>query len=403
MSGNKNGSKAKTFSKTVIILSLVSFFNDTASEILYPIMPLYLSSIGFTALYIGILEGIAEAVAGISKGYFGKLSDLKGKRLPFVTAGYALSSISKPLFALFANQVWVLSVRTLERLGKGLRTAPRDALLSENSAPENRGKVFGLHRAMDTLGAVIGPLLALLYLHYYPEDYKTMFLLAFFPSAVAVLLTLFVRDKGRKADTGKYSLRHYFSFFNYWKEAGKHYRLLAAGLFAFALINSSDMFLLLMVKNLGYSDSEVIKAYVFFNLIYALTSLPAGALADKIGFRKSMLAGFLIFAAAYAMIAVASGKAMVYGAFVLYGIFPSLTEGVSKAWISNITVKEKLGTAIGFFTGVGSIFTLLSSIIAGYIWSIWGPEVMFAFASAGAVVVFLYFLTVPGLRNYSSK
>lgn len=167
----------KSISRVVLILSFVSLFTDMASEMLYPIMPIYLQQIGFSVIWIGILEGFAEAIAGLSKGYFGKLSDRSGKRVPFVQAGYALSAISKPLLALFVQPLWIFTTRTLDRLGKGIRTGARDALLSDEAKESDKGKVFGFHRALDTMGAVLGPLLALLYLHYFPEDYRTLSLI----------------------------------------------------------------------------------------------------------------------------------------------------------------------------------------------------------------------------------
>ena len=163
----------KNITRTVWILSFVSLFTDMASEMLYPVMPIYLKTIGFSIVLIGILEGVAEAVAGLSKGYFGKLSDNSGKRVPFVQIGYAFSAISKPMMALFIYPLWIFFARTIDRFGKGIRTGARDAILSDEATPETKGKVFGFHRSMDTLGAVLGPLLALLYLYYYPEDYKT--------------------------------------------------------------------------------------------------------------------------------------------------------------------------------------------------------------------------------------
>lgn len=379
------------FNKTILILSFVSLLNDISTEMLYPVLPIYLKSIGFSILIIGILEGFAEAIAGLSKGYFGRYSDISGKRAPLITAGYMLSAVSKPMMVMLLQPLWVFFARTLDRLGKGLRTASRDAMLSDNSAPENKAKVFGFHRGMDTLGAVIGPVLALVYLSYNPGDYRNMFFIAFVPAILAVLLTLFLKDK----DSGhkeRLDLRKYFSFLSYWKISGRQFRLLTGGLFAFALINSSDMFLLLMIKNLGYGDDDVIRVYIFFNLVLALTAFPAGILADKIGFRKSLLAGFILFAAAYGLMAFSSEKEMIYAAFFLYGLFPSLTDGVSKAWISNITPKEFTATALGFFTGVSSVFVLLSSAIAGLIWNVAGPSTVFAVASAGAIAVTIYFL-----------
>jgi sugar phosphate permease len=177
----------KYITRTVWTLSLVSLFTDTASEMLYPIMPIYLKTIGFSIVLIGVLEGFAEATAGLSKGYFGKLSDNSGKRIPFVQIGYSLSAISKPMMAFFVFPLWVFFSRTIDRLGKGIRTGARDAILSDEATPATKGKVFGFHRSMDTFGAVLGPSLALLYLYYFPQDYKTLFFIAFIPGVLAVL------------------------------------------------------------------------------------------------------------------------------------------------------------------------------------------------------------------------
>src|SRR5436190_4335597 len=166
-----------------------------ASEMLYPVMPVFLKSIGFSVLLIGILEGVAEATAGISKGYFGKLSDNLHKRVPFVRAGYALSAISKPMMAFFIYPLWIFFARTIDRLGKGIRTGARDAILSDEATPATKGKVFGFHRSMDTLGAVLVPILALIYLYFYPQDYKTLLLIAFVPVSLSVLATFLLKDK----------------------------------------------------------------------------------------------------------------------------------------------------------------------------------------------------------------
>ena len=392
---NKSVISKSIFNKTILILSFVSLLNDISSEMLYPVLPIYFKSIGFSVLFIGILEGFAEAIAGLSKGYFGKYSDLSGRRSPFITVGYAMSAISKPMMVLILQPLWVFFARTLDRLGKGVRTASRDAMLSDNSSPQNKAKVFGFHRGMDTLGAVIGPVIALIYLSYYPGDYRNMFLYAFIPAIAAVLLTLFLKDK-KTQKVESPDIRKYFSFLSYWKISGRQFRLLTIGLFAFALINSSDMFLLLMIKNIGYGDDDVIKIYIFFNLVLALTAFPAGILADKIGYKKSLLAGFTVFAVAYGLMAIAKDKEMIYAAFLLYGMFPSFTDGVSKAWISNITPKESTATALGFFTGVNSLFVLISSALAGLIWNVAGPSSVFVFSSLGAIAVMIYFLFISG-------
>src|SRR5206468_8836209 len=213
----------KVITRTVLILSMVSLFTDMASEMLYPIMPLYLKSIGFSIVLIGILEGVAEATAGLSKGYFGKLSDVSGKRMPFVQWGYALSALSKPLMALFIAPLWIFIVRTLDRLGKGLRTGARDAVLSDEATPTTKGKVFGFHRSMDTLGAVIGPLLAVLYLYKHPAHYKSLFLKALAPGILAVLCSFLLKDRNRKP---KPDIKRvpFFSFISYWKDSPALYR-----------------------------------------------------------------------------------------------------------------------------------------------------------------------------------
>lgn len=384
------------FNKTVVILSFVSFLNDISTEFLYPILPSYLRSIGFSVLLIGILEGLAEAVAGLGKGYFGKFSDSLGRRSPFVTIGYSLSAISKPLMAAVLHPAWVFVARTLDRLGKGVRTAARDAMLSESSSPGNKAKVFGFHRGMDTLGAVAGPLLALFYLSRNPGDYRTMFFIAFIPAVVAVMLSLFLNDRTRHSEGRTISLRKYFSFLSYWKESGKAFRILSAGLFAFAIFNSSDMFLLLMVKNLGYGDDEVIIFYIFFNIVVALSAFPAGALADRIGYKKSLLAGLLLFGLAYGLMAFAQSKELIFTAFLIYGLFPSFTDGVSKAWITDITPSDRTATALGFYTGVNSLSVMVSGAVAGAIWITFGANAVFLFSSAGALAVFLFLSAMSG-------
>jgi MFS family permease len=203
----------KIITRTVWILSLVSFFTDVASEMLYPVMPIYLKEIGFSILLIGILEGVAEATAGLSKSYFGKLSDISGRRLPFVQFGYLLSAISKPLMAVFIYPLWIFSSRTIDRLGKGIRTAARDAMLSDEATPETKGQVFGLHRAMDTLGAVIGPAFALLYLYLYPENYKPLFFIAFIPGMAAISFTLFIQERKKNSKKTEWKAASFFPLF----------------------------------------------------------------------------------------------------------------------------------------------------------------------------------------------
>lgn len=380
----------KTISKTVWILSLVSLFTDTASEMLYPIMPIYLKTIGFSVVLIGILEGIAEATAGLSKGYFGKRSDNSGKRVPFVQLGYAFSAISKPMMAVFVFPLWIFFSRTLDRFGKGIRTGARDAILSDEATPGTKGKIFGFHRSMDTFGAVLGPLLALLYLYFYPEDYRTLFYIAFIPGLLAILATFYLKDKTKNKPVKK-KKTSLLSFLNYWKTSPVLYRKVLIGLLAFTLFNSSDVFLLLKAKDAGLSDSLVIGVYVFYNLIYALTSFPLGILGDKIGLKKMFVIGLLIFAIVYFGMSFGSNIYVIIGMFFLYGLYAAATEGISKAWISNITDSKDTATAIGTYTGFQSICTMIASSMAGLIWYQFGASATFMVTGIATLFIVLYF------------
>ena len=380
----------RVITKTVLILSLVSLFADIASELLYPVIPVYLKEIGFSVFWIGVLEGVVNLTAGISKGYFGKKSDERGVRLPFVKLGYLLSAISKPMMAIFIYPLWIFFARTLDRLGKGLRTAARDALLSQEATPQTKGQVFGFHRSMDTVGATIGPALALLFLYFYPGQYKTIFYLAFIPGIISVFLIFFLKEKKQPVSTlGK---GNFFSFFKYYKIATPEYKQLVSGLLLFALFNSSDIFLLLKTKEITGDDTITIAAYVFYNLVFALASYPLGIMADKIGFKKVFLSGLFLFAIVYAGFALHPSTIMIFLLFFIYGIYAAATEGIAKAWITNIARGANTATAIGFYTSCESICSFVASIAAGIIWTGAGSFYTFLVTAVAAVIVLLYFL-----------
>ena len=383
----------KVITSTVRILSLVSLFTDVASEMLYPVMPVFLKSIGFSFLLIGILEGVAEAVAGLSKSYFGKMSDTTGKRVPFIQLGYSLSAISKPMMAIFIYPIWIFFARTLDRIGKGLRTGARDAMLSDESTKENKAKVFGFHRGMDTLGAVFGPSIALAYLYFHPHNYKALFLIAFIPGIVAILLTLFIKEKKiAKPVANEKNNKSFFAFIYYWKSSPPEYRRLVYGLLVFALFNSSDVFLLLKMKESGLADIAVIGVYIFYNLIYAIMSYPIGILADKIGLKKVFIAGLFVFAVVYFGFAFNKSLPIFFILFFLYGLYAAATEGISKAWITNIVDKNETATAIGTYTGFQSICTLFASSFTGFLWMEFGGLVTFATTACVTLVVIVYLI-----------
>jgi MFS family permease len=392
----------KIITRTILLVSLVSLFTDIASEMLYPIMPVYLRSIGFSVLLIGILEGIAEATAGLTKGYFGNLSDVWQKRVPFVRAGYAFSAVSKPLMALFTWPLWIFFARALDRFGKGIRTSARDAILSDETTPENKGKVFGFHRAMDTVGAAIGPVFALIFLSLYPEQYKWLFIIAFAPGVMAIGLTFFLKDKSRPHHLTSSPPHHpitLFSYFRYWSRTSVDFKYLVIGLLVFTLFNSSDAFLLLSLKNSGMTDQAMIGFYIFYNLVYALFSYPIGALADRIGLKTMLVAGLLLFAIVYFCMGFAASFLAFGGLFLLYGIYAASTEGISKALISNLASKTETATAIGFYNSFASICSLAASSFAGLLWFAVGPGPMFMISGAGVFCVVLYFIVYFMLKK----
>jgi MFS family permease len=378
--------------RAVYVLGIVSLLMDVSSEMLYPIGPLYLVSLGASVAWIGVIEGISEAIAGLSKGYFGALSDSVGRRRPFVTLGYALSAISKPIPALAASVGGVLGSRVLDRIGKGVRTAPRDALLAGYVDDTQRGAAFGLHRAMDTVGAAIGPVLALAFLAARPGDYRSLFLLAFIPSALAAIATLTIHDPRFTPSATRPGIGASFAF---WKGAPSPYRRIVALLTLFALANASDVFLILRARELGFSDTEAIGGYIGYNLVFATAAYPAGRLSDHYGRRRIALIGFILYAVVYAGFAMAESIAVVWGLFALYGIYAAMTEGIAKAWLSDLVPNERRGLALGLHATLASFGALVASSWTGAVWDAVGSALPLAITSGVAVIVVIGLLARP--------
>ncbi|RYD89259.1 MAG: MFS transporter, partial [Sphingobacteriales bacterium] len=333
-----------------------------------------------------------------SKGYFGKRSDMAGKRVPYVQLGYTFSALSKPMMALFAYPVWIFFVRTIDRFGKGIRTGARDALLSDEATPATKAKVFGFHRSMDTVGAVLGPAAALLYLYLYPGDYKTLFLLAVIPGLLAILATFLLKEK-QAAHKNKPESTPFFSFLGYWKSGSAAYRQLVTGLLLFAIINSSDVFILLKAKEAGVSDPMLIGLYIFYNLVYAIFAFPVGIVADNIGLKKTFVAGLSLFAIVYAGIALNTSFYGFGALFFIYGLYAAATEGISKAWISNISDKKETATAIGTYSAFQSICSMLASSLMGLAWYLLGSSTAFMLTAISCLMLIVYFTRLPALRN----
>ena len=378
-------------SKPVIILGLVSLFTDIASEMLYPVTPIFLTTVlGSSMAVVGVIEGIAEVTAGLLKGYFGNLSDKVGKRSIFVVIGYSISALVKPLPGIIQNVPAVLFSRLSDRMGKGIRTAPRDALLASYSNG-NSGAVFGFHRAMDTLGAAIGPVIALVLLYFFPDNFQLIFLLAFIPSAIAVAFTFIVKDKQQSAKTK--SKKNYLAF---WKAAPKEYKRILILIVIFSLVNSSDVFLILKSQNISNSNTLAILGYVFYNLVYAAASYPLGGISDKYGKKKVFTFGLIIFSLVYFGFAFIDNINFIWILFALYGVYAASTEGVSKAWISDLIPNEYRGSAIGLITMLSSFAVMFGSFLTGILWDKFGSTIPFLFsASVSLLIAFILFMYNP--------
>ena len=374
----------KKIPRQVIILGLISLFTDIASEMLYPVTPIFLTAVlGSSMAVVGLIEGIAEVTAGFLKGYFGIISDRLGKRSIFVRLGYGISALSKPLPGIFPAISTVVVSRTTDRIGKGIRTAPRDALLGSHSK-ENSGAIFGFHRGMDTLGAALGPLFALLILYFSPDDYKLVFLIAFIPSIIAVAFTFLVKDQ--KTASKKSDRKNFKEF---WQSAPKQYKSVLLLLTIFSLVNSSDVFLILKSNDISKSGTIAILCYVFYNLVYAGFSFPLGKLSDKFGKSKIYASGLIIFSAVYLGFALSSSLLIIWILFAFYGIYSASTEGISKAWISDFVSNEQKGTAIGLLAMLNSFAIMLGSLLTGILWDRFGSSVPFLISSIVSLVVAL--------------
>jgi MFS family permease len=301
------------------------------------------------------------------------------------------------MMALFIYPLWIFFARTTDRLGKGIRTAARDALLSQEATPETKATVFGFHRGMDTAGAVLGPLLALVFLYFYPGRYRIMFFIAFIPGIISVLFIFLLKEKKQIATSS--AKGNFFSYFSYWKTATPEYKQLVTGLVIFAVANSSDIFLLLKTKEITGSDTITLSAYIFYNLVYALSSYPLGILADKAGLKKIFLTGLILFAAVYAGFAFTTSNAGVFFLFFLYGVYAAATEGITKAWITNTSGRNNTATAIGFYTSMQSISTFAASLIAGLLWTSSGSSVLFIFSAILTLLVIIFLASRSALQK----
>ncbi len=369
--------KSQKIHTNVFVLGLVSFFNDLASEMIYPIIPIFLTTVLHTSIpIIGFIEGLVEALASITKYFFGAYSDFLKKRKIFVTIGYSFSAVSKLLIGLAFGWPMVLFARIVDRLGKGFRTAARDSLLLENTTPENKGYIFGFHRAFDSLGAVFGPLVALAILYILKDNIRQTFFIAFIPGLIAViLLILLVKEKKNNVVTENKFVKISF------KNMDSRLKLFMVISFIFAAGNSSDVFLLLQAKNLGLTTITVVLAYVLYNISQAVFSTPAGILADKLGARKVFAGGLLVFSIVYLFFGLINSSFLVWFLFPIYGLYIAATDGVSKSYLSEFIQKKESGSYFGAYYTLNAVGTFLASLIGGLLWQFVNPHMTFYYGS----------------------
>lgn len=379
----------------VIKTGLVSFFADISSEMLYPLTPILLTAIlGAPVAVVGLIEGVAEAIASLVKPVAGRHSDKSGKRVPYMVWGYSLSALGKPLIALAQTWPLVLVARSVDRLGKGVRTGARDAYIADSVDEGDRGRAFGWHRGLDTAGAVVGASLSLLLLWLTHDNLRLVVWLAFIPGVVSVYFVSRLHEvppaPTPQADSAA-SDAHV--------ALGSRFRWYVGVWAVFAVTNSSDVFIILRAKNVGLSTTAVVLLYVLYNAVYAVASPRLGTLSDRIGRRTLLIGGLLVFAAVYLGLALAHSAWQLVALFAAYGIYMAATEGVGKALAVDLVPKEGRAAAVGVLGMVTGIATLLASVIAGVLWSAVGPWATFAYGAAGAVITVGLVLVVPSLRR----
>lgn len=387
----EKGRKFLGFGKNVFITGLVSFFMDVSSEMIYPLVPLFLSNVlGVNKSLIGLIEGIAESTASLLKVFSGWFSDRIGRRKGLMAAGYAISTLSRPLMALAGGWHQVLGSRFMDRFGKGMRTSPRDAIIAESTDRKFLGRAFGFHRSMDTMGAVVGPGLAFFLLGIFSNDYRKVFWLSMVPGLFAVLLIIFfITEKKSRlpkhSERPKLTLKHFDGRFRWF--------LLVVTVFAIG--NSSDVFLILRAQQVGIATVTIPVVYLLFNLIYSVSSIFAGMAADRFGRKRIILCGFVLFAVVYYGFATAANTKAIWILFGFYGIFMGLTEGVQKAFLTTIIPSDFKATAFGVYNTAIGLAMFPASFIGGWLWDHISPAATFYFGAVTAVsaaVVFVAFI-----------
>lgn len=379
----------------IFFVGLTSFLTDTTTKMVYSILPLFLTTLGASKTEISLIEGIAESTASVLKSLSGWWSDKIGRNKPFMIIGYGITAILSPLFAFVTTPLQVLAIRFVERVGKGIRTAPRDSLVAGSSEENNNaGLNFGFHKAMDNSGAIVGPLIAFAVLAAFPGDYRRVFLFAAIPGMLGLLSILFFVKEAKRAKSerlGKLALRDF----------PRDFYLFLFIVFLFTLGNSTDALLLIKASDVGVSDAFIPIMYLVFNAVSVAFAVPLGKLSDKIGRKRIIIGGYLMFALIYFGFGKAATPFAIVGLFAFYGLYSAATDGIQKALVSDIIGKEKKGTGLGLYNALLGMTLLPASLIGGWLYDTFNNQVPFYFGSATALLsAFLMFLFYQrGKRN----
>lgn len=360
----------------IILLGITSLLTDISSEMIYPILPIYLvTQLGAGPAILGLIEGIAESLSSLLKVFSGYFSDKLKSRKPFTIFGYASSIAGKFFLYISVNWWFVLAGRVIDRFGKGVRVAPRDALIADSAKDKKRGAAFGLHRAMDTLGAIIGVFAAYLLITKYKGTFKNIFLFSLIPAFLGVLFLFLVKEKKSQAQSPPVKIKFQ------WKALDRRLKFFLIFTFIFTLGNSSNQFLLLRAKSLGSALPQVILFYLVYNIVYGLVAYPASRLSDKLGRKKLLVSGYLFYGLVYLGFAMNKSMHNFWFLFGVYGLYIGFTEGVEKALVADIAPPGLRATAIGLHATLVGIGLLPASLLAGVLWKFLGPAWTFYFGS----------------------
>jgi len=384
----------------IIFLGLVSFFTDLSTEMVYPLIPLYLTTaFGATPALVGIIEGIAESVASLLKVFSGYITDRFQKKKATAFAGYAPGVLYKLALLFAGSWVGILGARVLDRIGKGIRTAPRDVLVSESADKGNMGKAFGIHKALDMSGAALGILITYFILRGAGDNinYKRMFILSIIPAIIGLCMFFFVKEKKEPR-----SVKSREPFWKNIREIDGQLRLYLVVVFLFTLGNSSNSFIILKANAVGFNEMSVILLYFIYNMTASIFSVPFGKLSDRIGRKKLLVAGYLAFSLCYLGFAFVSNQWMMVVVFVIYGAYTAIIAGAERAFVAEISPPELKGTMLGLHSTVAGIALLPASIIAGFLWDVFGSAVPFVFGAAlslAAALILIFFMKNPQVKT----